>query len=322
MARQQALQVREKVPVVSVIVPSYNKPEYLPECLRSIQAQTFPDWECIVVDDGSPRGEEIRAAVEAMQDSRFRLVRHERNRGPGAARNTGVKNARADLLIWVDEDDWLKAECLEKLLAAKSATGADLVHPGCEFDNGRPRKVWLPTRDEILHSSQLLGAGFVVNRDYFEKIGGFDESTDLQGREDFEWWIRVIWAKSHILLVNDSLYVIRKSNGSRAELSLNSRTRRLERRIREYIINKHVGLYLERKAAKRLFIAKGYWREGEWNAEHGRLILGAWLMLISVLRVPRLSRIRSFLRYWWNIVRRKIVRRIRSPQISGVDAPV
>lgn len=103
-------------PAVSVIVPSYNKPEYLPECLQSIQAQTFTDWECIVVSDGSPRVEEIRAAVAGIGDERFRLVEHRENRGLAAARNTGTRMANTDLVVCVDEDDMLGADCLSRSL--------------------------------------------------------------------------------------------------------------------------------------------------------------------------------------------------------------
>lgn len=64
-------------PMVSVILPSYNKSHYLSDCLKSIQAQAFSRWECIVLSDGLSRVELIRSAVAAMRDSRFRLVEHQ-----------------------------------------------------------------------------------------------------------------------------------------------------------------------------------------------------------------------------------------------------
>ena len=89
-------------PRVSVVVPLYNKEPYIGRALDSILAQTLAEIEVIVVDDGSTDGG--AGVVSARRDPRVRLIRQD-NAGPGAARNRGVREARADLVGWLDADD-------------------------------------------------------------------------------------------------------------------------------------------------------------------------------------------------------------------------
>lgn len=104
-------------PRVSVVVPCYNQPdEFLGACLSSLQRQTLPAWEAILVDDGSTRGD-VAGVVAALGDARIRAIRHE-NRGMGGARNTGFRSARADLVLTLDADDRLDPPFLEVAVAA------------------------------------------------------------------------------------------------------------------------------------------------------------------------------------------------------------
>lgn len=107
-------------PGVSVVVPVYNRAHSVLPTLRSVQGQTMTDWECIVVDDGSADGEQLRRVVESLADPRFRYVRRA-NGGGGAARNTGIDEARGEVIAFLDSDDrWLPEK-----LAADLAGGAE-----------------------------------------------------------------------------------------------------------------------------------------------------------------------------------------------------
>ena len=81
------------MPEISIIVPVYNVEQYLPAALDSLRAQTCPDWEAILVDDGSPDGCGALCDAAARQDARFRVI-HQKNAGVGAARNAGLAAAR------------------------------------------------------------------------------------------------------------------------------------------------------------------------------------------------------------------------------------
>lgn len=94
------------MPAISIIVPVYNTEKYLHRCLDSILAQTFTDWECILVDDGSPDNSGMICDEYAAMDSRFKVI-HKENGGVAAARNTAVDQANGKFVTFVDSDDWL-----------------------------------------------------------------------------------------------------------------------------------------------------------------------------------------------------------------------
>jgi len=271
------------MPKVSVIVPSYNKPEYLPECLRSVQAQTFTDWECIVVNDGSPRGDEIRAAVAAMNDPRFRLVEHEINRGLAAARNTGVREASSELVICVDEDDWIRDDCLEKLLFHFEHGCPDIVCPQGWMVGARPRArgCRLASIEEILVHQTFLPAGFLLRKSAWQEVGGWDEHPILaRGREDTEWWIRVVRHGFRIRVIEEPLYLYRAAQtADDAARSLDMNARRDEVELRKYIIRKHGDLYAKYPSQRRRLLAMACQAEASFHlsaGNHWRSILRGW----------------------------------------------
>lgn len=101
------------MPVFSVVIPLYRKEKYIAKALESVFAQTFGDFEVIVVDDGS-KGEGLKI-VKSFTDSRLRIIEQE-NTGVSQARNNGVSHAQADLIAFLDADDWWDPRFLEKML--------------------------------------------------------------------------------------------------------------------------------------------------------------------------------------------------------------
>ena len=113
-------------PVISIIVPVYKVEQFLPACIESIRAQTFPGWECILVDDGSPDGSGALCDEAAAADVRFSVI-HKRNAGVSAARNSGMEAARGDYLLFADADDALAPCALALALDAAGRWPGDLV---------------------------------------------------------------------------------------------------------------------------------------------------------------------------------------------------
>ncbi|GAA2740010.1 glycosyltransferase family 2 protein [Kitasatospora cinereorecta] len=115
-------------PRLSVVVPIYNVERYLEECLDSIAAQTFDDFECVMVDDGSTDDGPVIAKAYAARDPRFRLVQQD-NQGLGAARNTGVRHLTpgTEYLAFVDSDDTLPAGAYELMIRTLDGTGSDFA---------------------------------------------------------------------------------------------------------------------------------------------------------------------------------------------------
>lgn len=124
--RRVVKQARRTQPTVSVVLPVYNVEDYLSQCLDSIAAQSFGDYEVLVVDDGSPDGSRAIAERYAAGDRRVTILTRE-NGGLGAARNTGAAAARGRFLTFVDSDDVLPPHALRALVSSARATGSDIV---------------------------------------------------------------------------------------------------------------------------------------------------------------------------------------------------
>ena len=179
-------------PRVSVILPVFNRASTLARCVGSVRAQTFADWELVAVDDGST--DDSIAALESIRDPRIRVLRHERNRGPSAARNTAMAEARGDVFALLDSDDeWLPGKLAAQLDLLEIC---DLC--GCEYwlaEDGAERRVRLPEPPswvEVLHTRCELGNGttLMLRRKCAEEIGPFDEWMRVY--EDWDWALRLV----------------------------------------------------------------------------------------------------------------------------------
>ena len=118
----------EKYPAISVIVPVYNVERYVEASVRSVLAQTFGDFEVILIDDCSTDRSLDICKKLAQSDARIKLVRQNANRGPGPARNIGIKLAHGKYVYFVDSDDCIMPHALETLFRAAEQSGADVVH--------------------------------------------------------------------------------------------------------------------------------------------------------------------------------------------------
>ena len=124
----------EQVPTVSIIVPVYNVEDWLALCCDSLIAQTWTDWEAVLLIDGSPDDSISIARRYAEQDARF-VVKEIENRGLGGARNAAMELARGEYLFFMDSDDELTPRALEMLMLAAERTGSDIVAGfGQDFD--------------------------------------------------------------------------------------------------------------------------------------------------------------------------------------------
>lgn len=133
------------MPKATVVVPVYNVENYLIKCVDSILAQTEPDFELLLVDDGSTDGSGGLCDKLSERDGRIRVI-HQENQGLGGARNTGIQAAVGDWLLLVDSDDWIEPQTLEKALEAGLREEADLVVFGYRSVDERPHSPDLPGR--------------------------------------------------------------------------------------------------------------------------------------------------------------------------------
>ena len=116
----------EKQPLVSVIIPAYNMQDYVIRCIDSVTAQTYPNLEILVVDDGSKDDTAALMDAAAEKDSRIRCI-HKPNGGLSSARNAGLDAMQGDYYVFVDADDWLKEDGIERLVRVQVAEPDSLV---------------------------------------------------------------------------------------------------------------------------------------------------------------------------------------------------
>ncbi|MBQ8664137.1 MAG: glycosyltransferase [Eubacterium sp.] len=124
------------MPKVTIVVPIYRVENYLSQCVDSLLAQTLPEIEIILVDDGSPDKCPEIADHYAQKDSRVKVI-HQKNAGLGPARNTGIQAASGEYIGFVDSDDWARPEMFQRLYEAAVRSNADIVVSGhCDIVNG------------------------------------------------------------------------------------------------------------------------------------------------------------------------------------------
>ncbi|WP_246159730.1 glycosyltransferase family 2 protein [Microbacterium rhizomatis] len=114
-------------PAVTVIVPGFDVGDYAAEALDSLRAQTMPDWTAILIDDASDDATGDIFEEAAADDARFRVVHHDRRRGLGAARNTGLDLVETPFVGFLDADDRMTPRALERLVGTVAASGSDLA---------------------------------------------------------------------------------------------------------------------------------------------------------------------------------------------------
>ena len=120
---------------ICIVIPAYNAGEVIGRCLQSLQAQTFPDWTAIVIDDGSTDGTPGAIARFSREDERIRVIQG-RHAGASAARNQGLEEAerlQPDYITFLDADDYFESDALESFYQTAVRTGADIVH--CKYFN-------------------------------------------------------------------------------------------------------------------------------------------------------------------------------------------
>jgi len=208
--------------MISVIMAAYNAEEFIGEAIESIIGQTYPNWELIVVDDGSlDRTPEIVRQF-AERDPRVRLVSPGRQ-GVSGARNTGLREARYPWAAVLDADDVAKPERLEIQLAAAEANPDVVLWGSYSQDLGPSGELGSlhksgPTSFEEYHDHRRRGEPIVLRnstilfkRDIALEIGGFD--SRFEPCEDLDFWDRMA-EQGPVLALTDNLVLYRRHDGS------------------------------------------------------------------------------------------------------------
>jgi glycosyltransferase involved in cell wall biosynthesis len=186
-------------PAVSIVLPTYNGLPYLREAVASVRAQTFANWELIVIDDGST-DDSVRW-LQSIDDARLRILTGPHTAHRAALRNRGIGAARAEWIGFIDSDDRWKVDKLQRQLAYHatrtelqwSYTGRAVIDvDGAPFDHPH-HQLWQPHSGWILRpllafDARIALPSVLVRRSLLSRVGGF---ADQRWGEDYELWIRL-----------------------------------------------------------------------------------------------------------------------------------
>lgn len=202
-------------PLVSIIVPVFRKEKFLEECLASIAGQTFSDWNCIIVDDGSDQPDLIYKICNKTLGKKGKVI-HQQNQGTSAARNRGIDEARGEFILCLDADDCLHQDFLLKLTSLL-IKNTDIGVAFCWTQHfGHQNHIANPSRVDLfwLLQRNLIPVTSLFRKEIWSQIGGFDEQMKI-GHEDWEFWIRVSLAKYHFRCCPEPLFFYRIASDSK-----------------------------------------------------------------------------------------------------------
>lgn len=186
------------VPLVSIIIPTYNRSEIVPETLDSVAAQTMQNFEVIVCDDGSTDDME---SIVKNYDKRFRILRLQHKGLPAIARNAGIISARGQFLAFLDSDDvWMPEKLEKQLLFAKRFPDLGLIGTNAYFMRGKEKTEELYFEssttfhtniiEELLFRNLFICSSVLVKAHLIKKTGLFCEEHILKAVEDYDLWMR------------------------------------------------------------------------------------------------------------------------------------
>jgi glycosyltransferase involved in cell wall biosynthesis len=230
-----------QVPIVSVIVPCHNYGQFIHEALQSVSAQTFSQWECIVVDnDSTDNTSEIVAQIQ-KNDKRFKYM-FQKNKGVSSARNTGIKQSSGKYILPLDADDKIGKTYLEKAIGIlEENKKIKIVYCKAEYF-GDITAAWnLPEYDihNMLIESHIFCSGLYKRTDY-ELTGGYSEEMEV-GFEDWDFWLTLLSAGGEVYQIPEVLFYYRIRSSSRNNLIAANKDQ--QRVLRQIIYQRHKDLY-------------------------------------------------------------------------------
>jgi len=227
---------------VAIIVPCYNQGEYLAECLESVFQQTFSDWICIVVNDGST--DKTQDVVERFRQRDHRIYYFKQsNQGVAAARNNGINSCDSEFILPLDADDRLARSYLETTVKVlMSDRDINVVYSQCQLFGNTNQIFVLPNYSfSTLLRSNIITSTALYRRHDFKKTSGYDEV--ISGLEDWDFWLSLLDKDSQVIRIDQVLFYYRRKETSRNRQAYHDPV--LMNEVRSYIYDKHKLKYLD-----------------------------------------------------------------------------
>lgn len=224
---------------VSIIVPCYNQSTYLDDALNSVLNQSYQDWECIIVNDGSVDETESIAKKLIKKDGRFKLV-SQANAGLSAARNRGIQEAKGTYILPLDADDMIAPHYIDYAVKEfKRDKNLKLVYSKAE-KFGVVNKEWdLPAYSlQTLKKNNIIFCSAVFKKNDWLRFGGYDEKL-RNGWEDWDFWLSLLKDGGKVNKLDYLGFFYRV----KSESMISKMDEEVQNKTFAYINNKHIDFY-------------------------------------------------------------------------------
>jgi len=215
-----------KNPLVSVILPTYNRSNILSRAIESVLIQTYENLELIIVDDAST--DDTEEVVSSYEDDRINYIQKTDNQGGAAARNTGILKSDGEIVAFIDSDDeWAPSKLQKQVDVFIKDAKVGVVYTGTTLvNNSKKTKGKVPTEKGYIYNKQLYmdnispTSAVAVRRECFTLVGLFDPS--LEARQDYDLWLRL--SRNYKFdYVSESLVTIYREHEDRISSNISNR---------------------------------------------------------------------------------------------------
>ena len=277
-----------KIPAISIVIPTYNHAEYLRQALQSVIAQTFHDWEAIIVNNFSD--DATLQIIEQFNEPRFRVINFRNHGVIAASRNEGIRNSLAPLIAFLDSDDTWYKDKLSRCMS-EFENGAEVVCHGENWisNSSVPRAIFYGPAEKATYRNLLFRGNCIstsatlVNKEVLEQLSGFSENPSFITAEDYELWMRISLATTNFVFVHEILGEYRR-HGESASSSVD---KHLAAEIA--VINHHVE---QMRPSFTVFIrarhrrAKAFYSAGRTHMRGGSISLAISFFSKALLQSP------------------------------------
>ena len=209
-------------PLISIVIPTYNRADLIGKAIQSILDQTYQNWELIIVDNYSD--DETKEVIDSFKDSRISMLMLPRTGSVAASRNFGVQHSKGEWIAFLDSDDWWfprKLEFVSKVIQHEP----DLIYHDLQIVSldGSPikrrktksRRLKPPIYlDLLLNGNDIALSSVVIRKSVFIFINGMNESPSLFAVEDYDTWLRIAQITNRFKYINKALVVYRLHDGN------------------------------------------------------------------------------------------------------------
>jgi glycosyltransferase involved in cell wall biosynthesis len=257
------------MPFFSIVIPTYNRAGLLARAIDSVLKQSFEDFELIVVDDHSV--DDTKNVVNLIKDPRVRYLENRRTKGSAGSKNTGIENAEADWIAFLDDDDYWLPEKLEKQHQKIEQThgrfgliytlSSDLKDEVLIRRKGNFSEGWIFW--DLLYQDYLNASSVVIRRDVLQTVKGYDEN--MPANADTDLFVRI--AKLYEIGVVREMLVVRDLTSQNRLSGAENKHKKLS--AQKYFYNKHRRDLVRRPAWKSRILSSIFANsliEGEWKS--------------------------------------------------------